>query len=470
MQIGNKVWSGAPGVVADELQPGVGLKDLQFIPADASLWGGQQGLLGYRHDVQEGLDSNVIMAPVAWIMRTFTEATARVQSRNPDSIWKWVEDHDVEVLIDKPNDHYDGDALWKATCISFVLAGNGYWLKVRNGFGEVLGFWYLPHWLVSPRWPEGRRDIFIEHYEYQPIGGGAPLRIPVRDIVHFRFGLDPRNPRLGLSPLHSLYREIFTDDEAQNFSAKILQNMGVPGLMVSPATDKFNPSQAEVEALKAYLKTAFSGANRGAPMVMQIPTTVTQFGFDPNKLMLANLRDISEERVCAMLGLPAAVVGFGSGLQSTKVGATMRELRRLAWVQCLTPMQKSMAKQLTAQLLPDFQSQTRRFRVRFDVSDVAAYQEDDDALATRVATLVQAGILRVDKAQEMMGLEVDETQKVYLRPSNSLPIDENGEPIERATSNGAVDGGNNGGIPAAVAGRLATQRNGRNGSTPDTED
>jgi hypothetical protein len=32
--------------------------------------------------------------------------------------------------------------------------------------------------------------------------------------VHFRFGLDPDDPRKGYSPLKSVLREVFTDDEA----------------------------------------------------------------------------------------------------------------------------------------------------------------------------------------------------------------------------------------------------------------
>ncbi|MGH7185160.1 MAG: phage portal protein, partial [Pseudomonadota bacterium] len=376
----------------------------------------------YRQDVGEGLDSNVIMAPVMWIMRTFTEAHATVERRTPESVWATVEDHEAGILMDRPNEAYDGDALWKATCVSYVLNGNAYWRKVRNVFGDVIQLWYVPHWLVQPRWPQDGSQ-FIGHYDYQPNSGlGGPTRLLPRDVVHFRFGLDPRNPRLGFSPLQPLLREIFTDDEAANFSAKILQNMGVPGLLVSPKSDAYRPSDDDLEKLKAYMATAFTGDQRGGAMVMGMPTDVAQFGFDPNKLMLGNLRDIAEERVCAALGLPAAVVGFGSGLQSTKVGATMRELRRLAWVQCLMPTQKSLARQLTAQLLPDFVAQLRRFRIYFDTSDVSAFQEEDDLRAARVARLVTAGVLRVDRGQEMLGLEVDDTQKVYLRPSNSLPV------------------------------------------------
>jgi HK97 family phage portal protein len=378
----------------------------------------------------EGLNSNVVMAPVFWIMRTFTEATAVVQKVNDKDVWKKVRDHELQILLEQPNAFYDGDALWKATCISYVLAGNAYWRKIRNAFGDVIALWYIPHWMIHPRWPmDGTK--FISHYDYT--SGIAPVEpVAVRDVVHFRFGLDPENTRLGFPPLRPLLREVMSDDDAARFTVKILQNMGFPGLIVSPKNENYRPSEQAVKELREYMKVAFANEHRGDPLVLGVPTEVAQFGFDSNKIMLPNLRDISEERVCASLGLPAAIVGFGAGLQSTKVGATMRELRKLAWVQCLTPMQNTLACQLTAQLMPDFVAQTRRFRVQFDTSGVAAFLEDDDLRAARVARLVIAGILRVDRAQDALDLEVDDNMKVYLQPTTSKAIDENGDPVTAA--------------------------------------
>jgi hypothetical protein len=80
-------------------------------------------------------------------------------------------------------------------------------------------------------------------------------------------------------------------------------------------------------------------------------------------------------------------------------------------------MQNDMAKQLGSQVLPDFVTQLRRFRVRFDTSDFAASQEEESEKATRIGTLVEKGILRVDRAQEMLGFEVDPTRQVYLGPA-----------------------------------------------------
>lgn len=400
-----------------------GQKALTFTPADASLHDNlPRTTYSYRRDVGDGLNSNVVMAPVNWILRNFTEAELRMQRRTK-GMWEPLEDHAVVELVDEPNPFYDGDLLWKATLVSYTLDGNGYWLKVRNAFGEIAQLWYVPHFLIRPQYP---RDgtTFITHYEYSPVYGGRTIDLPVEDVVHFRFGLDPRNVRLGLSPLKPLLREVFTDDEAANFSATILRNMGVPGGIIAPRDHNALPSPEDVKAMKDYMQSAFTGDNRGQWLVLGTPTLTEQFGFDPQQLMIGNLRDIAEERVCAALGIPAAVVGFGAGLQQTKVGATMKELRRLAWTSCLQPMQRSLAKQLTVSLVPEFMSQRRRFRLAFDVSQVPAFQEEETEQANRVRTMVEAGVLRVDKAQEMLGLEVDPSQAIYLRPSGVVAVAE----------------------------------------------
>ena len=51
----------------------------------------------------------------------------------------------------------------------------------------------------------------------------------------------------------------------------------------------------------------------------------------------------------------------------------------------------------------------------FDLSGVNVLQEDENAKATRWTTMVQGGFALVSDAKEAHGLEVAETDKVYLR-------------------------------------------------------
>jgi len=405
---------------------GLTIVDDGFIPQDVITMA--EAMSG-RGRASEGLDSNVIMAPVMWIMRTFPDAVARVQ-RFDGETWDWIERHEVQRLIKKPNPWYNGDALWQATTLSYTLNGNAYWQKVRNSFGQVVQLWYRPHWAIQPHSPPDG-SVFIDYYNYDT--GRGIQRLDIRDVVHFRFGLDPRDQRLGFAPVRTVLREVMTDHEAARFSMRILENMGIPGIVVSPSVaptgEAFEPRRDEVEALKEYLDVSFTGAGKGKALVFGQPTQVSQFGFNPTQLSLPDLRNAAEERVCAILGLPAAVVGFRSGMEQTKVGATMDALVKLAWKQCLFPMQRSLARQLDDQLLSDFVPDYEdRERVGFDVSDAVSLKEDAEELSTRTCREVETGILRVDQAQAILGLEVDVTQEVYLRKLTVMSVTANEVP------------------------------------------
>ena len=358
--------------------------------------------------VGQGLDSNVVMAPIQFIQRTFTQSVPVVEEIDDLEKWTHVPRHPLERLLADPNPFYDGDTLAKALLLSWFLDGNAYLLKTRNRLLGVAELWYVPHWLIEPEWPRfgSARGSFITHYAYDPDGRGKE-DLEVEDVVHLRVGLDPRNTRKGLSPVKAALREVLTDEEASAFSAYLLGNMGVPGGIIAPTTTDVAWSKDEIKEMKAYMKSGFTGKKRGNWMVLGAPTSVEQFGFDPNRLMLGPLRDISEERICAMIGVPAAVVGFGAGLQSTKVGATMRELVRLAKVNCIEPNQTTIGRQLGRQLLPDFEPEPELFRVAYDNSGVSMFLEDEDAVAKRAAELYGSGLAKLNEGRAMVGLDPD---------------------------------------------------------------
>src|SRR5688500_7800690 len=117
--------------VTARIQKNIQAKEMPFYPREEVMLHGHvpRSTYSYGHDVGDGLRSNVLMAPIRYMMRTFVEAWAVVQSRRASDTWSAVRDHPLELLIESPNDFYDGDALWQATIISYVLDGNAYWLK-----------------------------------------------------------------------------------------------------------------------------------------------------------------------------------------------------------------------------------------------------------------------------------------------------------------------------------------------------
>ena len=141
--------------------------------------------------------NGIIMACIGWLMRAEPEAPWRIQRRTAQGT-SAVAAHALYDLLLRPNPFYSGLALRQATCFSFNLAGNAYWLKTRNAGGRVIQLWWEPHTTIRAHWPSDG-SAFIDGYEIYR--GGRWWPIPAEDVVHFRDGLDPANPRYGLSPL-----------------------------------------------------------------------------------------------------------------------------------------------------------------------------------------------------------------------------------------------------------------------------
>src|SRR5581483_9721010 len=147
---------------------------------------------------------------------------------------------------------------------------------------------------------------------------------------------------------------------------------------------------------KEFIQEHFTGERRGRALALSKPTEVNLLQYNMQGFDVSPLRDVSEERVCAALGIPAAVVGFGTGLQQTKVGATMKEMRQLAWTGGIMPLQKIIGKTTDRSLLSEkiydgFQAYAppppnRRgtLRMKFNTKEVAALWEDAASKHDRV--------------------------------------------------------------------------------------
>lgn len=355
----------------------------------------------YAREVGDGSRNSIVAACVLWICRTFPEAPVRVCAVNADGEDQPIDNHPLKLLLDTPNPYYPGELLWSATLADRTITGNAYWLKIRSSVGRVIELWWVPSTMMEPKWPDDGSQ-FISHYEYTP--GTVPIRIEARDVVHFRYQtFDPRNMRKGMSPITSLVREIFTDDEAANYTASMLRNVGVPPVVIAPKDDA-SPSQEEIQQVKTNYQEITTGDRRGQALVMSGPTTVTTLGFNPQQMDVRNLRQVPEERISALLGIPAAVVGLGTGLDNTKVGATMSEMREQAYESNIIPTQRLMAAELRTQLLKDF-GDVRRLKLDFDLGQVRVLQADENDLHDRARKDLVAGGIMLNEFRQMIGLD-----------------------------------------------------------------
>lgn len=435
------------------------LKAMVFRKTSARIFNLRRSTYDWEAAVGDGTSSSTVMAPLLWIVRTFPEA--------PPGLWKQLDtgqeeqirDHPLLRLLQRPNPHFTGPLLWMATMMDWSVDGNAYWLKIRDRIGNVVELWWVPSWMIRPQSDPEDTSVFISFYEYKP-DYGEPIRIDPTDIVHFRFGADADDQRKGYSPLKSVLREVFTDDEAAIYTASLLRNMGVPGLVISPEAG-VQMTDADADATKGYIKARFGGDNRGDPMVMTGATKIAQFGLSPDQMLLRDLRRIPEERVSAVLGVPAIVAGLGAGLERSTF-TNMGEAREMAYESTIIPTQRIVAEDIRFQLYdPDFTATADAIwstRFGFDLTKVRVLQEDLTRQAARLDQGVRGGWIRVDEARRHMGFDTSDRDRIYLRLAHTTQVPaDGGEPQSLAPAGLAPapattgSNGHNGALASHVA-------------------
>jgi HK97 family phage portal protein len=307
-------------------------------------------------------------------------------------------------LFARPNDFMTLDMLLAYVSNCLHVDGNAYWRKIRAGnemTGNVVQLWPISPTRIEVRTNRDSGD-FISAYRYY-LRPGRYEDVPPENMVHFRAGLDDRDHRLGCSALKRLTREVSSDEQATKYADRLLANFATPGLSVVFPPDASALTQAQADEIKAKIQSQYSGDNVGAVSVMSPGAKLEAHGFSPEQMDLKVLHRVPEERIAAVLGVPAIVAGLGAGLDRSTY-ANFKEAREAFTEMKLLPFWRSLAAAISLQLLADFTSD-RSMVVEFDVSEVRALADDENAKADRLVKLVAGGILDTNEARAEIGRE-----------------------------------------------------------------
>lgn len=400
-----------------------------FLGWDGTILGTRYGLLGernYQRDIGDAKGTNLVVIATNWIMREFPAAPPALwDAPDEKAVPQLVRKHDLINLLHyptagdpklpkMPRGYYAGRVLWQATGAEYMVDGNAYWWKRRDQLGRVRQIWYLPTTCMQPLPDPNNPTAFVWKYRYSVLGQTTDF--DPWDIVHFRFGSDPLDPRKGLGQIRGLYRELYGDEEAARFTVSVLRNLGLPGLVVIPDPSSIVDDE-DAKLIKARIQDEFGADRRGEPIVLRGNAKVQTVGWSPKDLDLSQLRDVPEERLSAAVGIPAAVLGLGTGLQQVKVGATMRELRAQGWEGAVLPMAESFAAEINTQLLHEFvtPADLERYTFGFDFSRVPVMLDYHVRRVDAEVKQVQSGIKMRSEARGALGLAVDpERDDVFL--------------------------------------------------------
>ena len=417
---GNKArgWNALPAIPDEQKQYSWTINDQRAIvvPSLVSGPGATEALYGTR----VGDTNSAVFACLQAIAVAIAEPPLRVFSTKAGDR---NELHDTPLgdLLDRPNPHMTVSNLLAYLSNCLHIDGNAYWRKLRAGnpeTGNVVELWPISPTRITPVSVEGSGE-FISYYRYY-VRPGVHEDIPANNIVHFRLGLDDGDHRLGCAPLKRLAREVSSDEAATVYADRLLGNLAIPGLYAS--FDKEAPSltQVQAEELKARLSALYGGNNVGSVGIGSPGMTIGQLGFSPEQMDLKVLHRVPEERIAAVLRVPAIVAGLGAGLDRSTY-SNFAEAREAFTETTLIPLWGAVGDTLTMSLAPDF-GKDRGVSVEFMIDDVRALQDDQNAKAVRLKTYVDAGILTKDEARAEIGHEPLPEAQPEPEPA-FLPVD-----------------------------------------------
>lgn len=349
-------------------------------------------------------DNGVVLPAINWKANATSEAELMLEERTAVG-WTRVADHEVLRALQSPNEYYDGDAMWRGVQLSWDVRGQAFLIKRRDRLGRVAGFYWCPHFQMRPMANKGNDSgaKLVTHYEYTPFGG-SPQDLDVRDVAHLRYGIDPRDPSSGLSPLAATLREVCSDNEASTWLAALLRQGATPGAILVPRVDAQAPTAEQRKRLKD-LWNSFVRDRRGEAFMAPLPLDVVTPTFSPQQMEIGKLREVPTARICAALGLDPMVLGLPS---ENKTYRNYEQAADAAGKRTILPTLRSWAAQLGRQVLMDFGLDPARYRLRWDTRGVSWLQDEADALHARVREDFRCGLIDRGMAKLQIGLEPSE--------------------------------------------------------------
>ena len=332
---------------------------------------------------------------------------------------EYVENHPAQVLLDNPNPNMTANLMNNYIVTSVAVYGDAFILKLRNDAGAVVQLIPLLPEMVEVK---GNDEKLITKYQYKQKGN--TLDILPEDMIHLRERIDPRNHRRGLAPLRAVMVEILGDAAASQMGAALVKNTGVPSVVISPKND-LSMTSDEAENIAEVFGRRFGGENRGRPLVISGgEVDIQTLSFTPKDLELGKLRYINEERISAVLGVPAILAGLGAGLERATY-SNAKELREFFTEQKLIPMWNHFANEFTKQLLLEDFETNPAYCFKYDLSDVRALSQDEDATMVRIVQGYNAGFITVNEARQANQLPALDNGDYFVRNMTvaEVPVD-----------------------------------------------
>lgn len=376
--------------------------------------------------------NEVVYACISTKQRTAVDPRLFVERKQGDE-WAEVDGHPLRRLIMRPNPDMDEINFWQWFIASRETCGEFYAEIVRAGKrGPPIALHPLNPALVDPI---PASDGTISGYRWQL--GYLKQDIAAEDMLVWR-NVDIGNRWRGLSPLGVALGAVAGDTSQTDYVNEFFKVGGVPsGLMTIKGR---TVTAIEADEIREKWRAKFSpnaGGNMSDIAVLDENAEYQVLGSKLDELASEELRGVAESRICMVFGVPPLVIYAYIGLLRS-IQSNLREAWLQFWDSTLTPEYRGMRQWLTTRMLPEFESDDlvmgERVRCQWDMSQVAALQDDVDGIQTRARENWKAGGITRNEFRGVIGAQPVDDGDVFIDQiaRSALSADDGAQPAQRA--------------------------------------
>lgn len=343
-----------------------------------------------------------------------------VQEKAADGAWKEAPGHPFTRLMMRPLPDMDGATFMGIAVASWDIARVFYAEKVRSSAGAVVGLNPLNPASMKPRFGQDRTQngwIWKE--------GTTEVAFPMEDV------LVRRQPSWGdAAPLQVALGAVDADTAQTDFIRAFFNNGGQPGGILK-VKGTYDQPRADTLSAKWAAKYGRRGDGWHRPAVLDDNADWQKTGSNLNELASETIVSIFESRICQAFGVPPLIIYAYVGLLRATY-SNLKEAWASFWDAELSPALKAWREFLTWHLLTEFVSEDLiyggRVRLYWDLSSVAALQEDVDAVSNRAKSALQAGGITLNEYRSAIGQKPDAAGDYYLRSKAQVTQDADAAP------------------------------------------
>lgn len=329
----------------------------------------------------------------------------------------------LERLLARPNDFETWAQIERAMTLSYSVFGEAYLYVRRNQFNEPIGFTFLSPGEVKPMADKYNPDgtLTITYFEHTAKNGGTQRELPLDNVLFFRKGINPEDPKRGFSEVLQTIREIVLYNDSATRHGAMVKNPA-SGKLIYPdiSKDGVQPTFDQVSS-GTNLINGLVADRAGKAAMVPFKVGVQDLGMKPNDMDLSKIRQSAIEIICPAFGGDPMAFGLTSTSKKyDNLDAALDDLGK----QTVLPMLSDWGEALSKFFVKEFGLDQNQYRVAYLTNGVSWLLDETSAEHERARENFKAGGLSLASFKLKIGetpIKGDEQRTYFSIQTENAP-------------------------------------------------